>query len=88
MLVGFFLFFDNLQVNVFNNLIFWNLFTFFVLIFHLLVDESMKKKASCTKIKVFSKDCIFHIAIFYWFILHFSHSFLTKYQIWGQIYDI
>jgi Zn-dependent protease len=39
--------------------------------------ESMKKGANCAKVKILSKDCIFHMAIFYWFILHFSHSFLN-----------
>jgi hypothetical protein len=33
---------------------------------------------SCTKVKVLFKDCIFHMAIFYRFILHFSHSFLNQ----------
>ncbi len=27
------------------------------------------------QVKVLSKDCIFYVAVFYWFILHFSHSF-------------
>jgi hypothetical protein len=36
----------------------------------------MKKWANCIKVKVLSKDYIFHVAIFYWFI-HFSHSFLN-----------
>jgi hypothetical protein len=35
----------------------------------------MKKGVGCAKVKVLSKDCIFHVAVFYWFILHFSHSF-------------
>jgi hypothetical protein len=48
----------------------------------------MKKKANCTKVKVLSKDYIFNITIFYWFILHFSHLKKTKYQIWGQIWHI
>ncbi len=43
--------------------------------------ESMKKRASCTKVKVFSKDCIFHMTIFYWFVLHFHVVLKTKYQI-------
>jgi hypothetical protein len=30
---------------------------------------------SHAKVKVFFKDCIFHMAIFYQFILHFSHIF-------------
>jgi len=75
MLVGFFFFFDNLQVNVFKILTFGNLFTLFVLIFHFLADESMKKGTNCTKVKVLSKDYILHVAIFYWFLLHFSRSF-------------
>jgi hypothetical protein len=37
----------------------------------------MKKKASHTKVIVFSEDCIFHVVVFYWFILHFSHNFLN-----------
>jgi hypothetical protein len=36
------------------------------------VGESMKKWASHTNVKVLYKDCIFHVAIFYWFILHFT----------------
>jgi hypothetical protein len=40
-----------------------------------LLVENMKKKTSYAKVKVLSKGCIFHVAIFYWFILHFSHSF-------------
>jgi hypothetical protein len=28
---------------------------------------------SHTKVKVLFKDCIFHMAISYWFVLHFSH---------------
>ncbi len=39
------------------------------------MGESMKKGVGCAKVKVLSKDCIFHVAVFYWFILHFSHSF-------------
>jgi hypothetical protein len=39
------------------------------------VGECMKKGASHTKVKAFSKDCIFHMVVFYWFILHFSHNF-------------
>jgi hypothetical protein len=35
----------------------------------------MKKGANCAKVKVLSKDCIFHMANFYWFITHFSHKF-------------
>jgi hypothetical protein len=38
--------------------------------------ESMYKKTSCAKVKIFFKDCIFHLTIFYWFILHFSYNFL------------
>jgi hypothetical protein len=41
------------------------------------LGESMKKGANCAKVKVLSKDCIFHMAIFYWFILHFSFNFLN-----------
>jgi hypothetical protein len=43
--------------------------------------QNMKKEANDTKIKVLSKDCIFHMAIFYWFILHFSHLKKNEYQI-------
>jgi hypothetical protein len=35
----------------------------------------MKKGASHTKVKVFFKDYIFDMAVFHWFIMHFSHSF-------------
>jgi hypothetical protein len=42
-------------------------------IYHL--GESMQKGISRTKVKVLSKDYIFHVAILYWFILHFSHNF-------------
>jgi hypothetical protein len=41
------------------------------------LDENMKRGASRAKVKVLSKDCIFHVAIFYWFILHFSHNVLN-----------
>jgi len=34
--------------------------------------ESKKKGANHAKVKVLSKDCIFHMEIFYWFVLHFS----------------
>jgi hypothetical protein len=34
----------------------------------------MKKWANCAKGKVLSKDCIFHVVVFYWFILHSSHN--------------
>ncbi len=40
-----------------------------------LLGENMKKGASHTKVKVLSKDYIFHVAVFNWFILHFSHNF-------------
>jgi hypothetical protein len=49
------------------------------------MGESMKNNNSNAKVKVLFKDYIFHMAIFYWFILLFSHSFLIEYQIWGQI---
>jgi hypothetical protein len=39
------------------------------------LGESMKNGATHTKVKVLSKDDIFHMAIFYWFIFHFSRSF-------------
>jgi hypothetical protein len=39
------------------------------------MGKSMKNGANCTKVKVFSKDYIFHMVVFYWFIMHFSHSF-------------
>jgi hypothetical protein len=35
----------------------------------------MKTKANHDKVKVFSKDYIFHMVVFYWFIVHFSHNF-------------
>jgi hypothetical protein len=37
-------------------------------------SESMKKKANHAKVKVLSKDYIFHMVVFYWFIVHFSHN--------------
>jgi len=37
--------------------------------------ESKKKGANHAKVKVLSKDCIFHMEIFYWFVLHFSWNF-------------
>jgi hypothetical protein len=40
-----------------------------------LMGENMKKRANRTKLKVLSKDCIFHMVVFYWFILYFSSSF-------------
>jgi hypothetical protein len=37
------------------------------------MGESMKKGVGHAKvIKVLGKDYIFHVAILYWFILHFS----------------
>jgi hypothetical protein len=41
------------------------------------MGESMKKRTSCTKVKVLSKDYIFHVAVVYWFTLHFSYNFLN-----------
>ncbi len=41
------------------------------------MGENMKRGASRTKVKVLSKDCIFHVVVFYWFI----HTiFQTEYQ--------
>jgi len=40
-------------------------------------SESMKKKANHAKVKVLSKDYIFHMIIFYWFKLHFSRHFFN-----------
>jgi hypothetical protein len=39
------------------------------------VGESMKKRANHAKVKTFFKDYIFHMVVFYWFILQFSHNF-------------
>ncbi len=39
------------------------------------LNESMKKTANHAKDKILFKDYIFHMIVFYWFILHFSHSF-------------
>jgi hypothetical protein len=41
----------------------------------LVLGENMKMGVSHTKVKVLSKDCILHVIVFYWFILHFSHNF-------------
>jgi hypothetical protein len=41
------------------------------------LGENMKKGANHAKDKVLSKDCYFHVAIFYCFILHFSHNFFN-----------
>jgi hypothetical protein len=41
------------------------------------VGESMKKGANHAKVKVLSKDYIFHMVVFYWFIVHFSHNFFN-----------
>jgi hypothetical protein len=38
------------------------------------VGESIKKGASRANVKAFSKDCIFHMVVYYCFILHFSHN--------------
>ncbi len=48
-----------------------------------LWGESMKKGTSCTKVKILFKDCIFHVAVLYWFILHFllNIKFEDKYEI-------
>jgi len=35
----------------------------------------MKKRVSCEKVKVLSKDYIFYMANLYWFITQFSHNF-------------
>jgi hypothetical protein len=43
----------------------------------LLLGESIKKGASHAKVKVLSKDFIFHVVVFYMFILHFSHDFFN-----------
>jgi hypothetical protein len=40
-----------------------------------LQGESMKKGVTHAKVKIVSKEYIFHVAVFYWFILHFLHSF-------------
>jgi hypothetical protein len=39
------------------------------------LSESVEKKANHVKDKVLFKDYIFHMIVFYWFILHFSHNF-------------
>ncbi len=44
--------------------------------------ENMKWKANCTKVKVLSKDYIFHLAIFYWLTLDFSHNFSNIINLW------
>ncbi len=51
---------------------------FFFYCFHVskaILGERMKKGANHAKVKVLSKDYIFHVEIFYWFIMHFSHNF-------------
>jgi len=37
----------------------------------------MEKGATHVKVKVFHKDCIFHVVVFYWFTLHFSQKNLN-----------
>jgi hypothetical protein len=37
------------------------------------MGESMQKGASRAKVKVLSKDYIFHVKFFNWFIMHFSN---------------
>ncbi len=44
------------------------------------------KRANWAKVEVFSKDCIFHMMIFYWFTIHFHTIFQIEYQIWAQIW--
>jgi hypothetical protein len=44
---------------------------------HQHMGESMKKRTSHIKVEVLSEDCIFHMVVFYWFIMHFSHNFLN-----------
>jgi len=39
------------------------------------MGESMQKGFSRAKVKVLSKDYIFHVKVFNWFIMHFSHNF-------------
>jgi hypothetical protein len=43
-----------------------------------LLGENLKKGASCIKVKVLSKDGIFHVALLYWLIMHFSHNCVKK----------
>jgi hypothetical protein len=43
--------------------------------------ENMKKRASCVKVKVLSKDCIFHVVIFISLYYIFHTIFQIEYQI-------
>jgi len=43
------------------------------------MGENVKKGASHAKVKVLSKDYIFHMAIFYWFMMHFHTIFQIEY---------
>ncbi len=49
----------------------WNLYVMEPQVFKSLLGESMKKEW------VMSKDCIFHIVVLYWFILHFLGYFFN-----------
>jgi hypothetical protein len=50
--------------------------------------ESMIKGANRAKVKVLSKDCFFHMPVFNWFTLHFSHNFLKLNIKFEAKYDI
>jgi hypothetical protein len=41
----------------------------------LLLGENMKKNWIAPRLKSFPRTTFFHMVVFYWFIMHFSHSF-------------
>jgi hypothetical protein len=44
-------------------------------------SKNEKKEPITPSLKALSKDYIFHVGVFYWFILHFSHNFFNSISI-------